>query len=57
MVVSILGIFLFNLAMLSKQAWKFLTEDDLMVTKVFKAKYFSQGEFLESKIGHNRSYA
>lgn len=47
----------FNLAMLGKQAWKFIMHQDALVTRVFKAKYFPQGDFLDASIGHNPSYA
>ncbi|CAN0884119.1 Uncharacterized mitochondrial protein AtMg00310 [Linum grandiflorum] len=37
----------FNLAMLGKQGWKFLTNLDAWVSRVFKAKYFPQGTFFQ----------
>ena len=46
----------FNLAMLGKQGWKFITEADSLVTRIFKARYFPNGTFLTAKIGHNPSY-
>jgi hypothetical protein len=46
----------FNEAMLGKQAWKFMTELHNIVTRLFKAKYFNQRDFLDFKIGHNPSY-
>lgn len=45
-----------NLAMLGKQGWKFLTHPDALVTKVFKARYFPNGSFLEAKRGSNPSF-
>lgn len=48
---------IFNLAMLGKQAWKFVKYLEALVTRVFKAKYFPQGDFLDDNIGHNPSYA
>ena len=33
----------FNLAMLGKQGWKFLSNPNALVTRIFKAKYFSDG--------------
>ena len=40
----------FNLSMLGKQRWKFSTQEDAMVTKIFKSKYFPNGEILGSQI-------
>jgi len=45
----------FNLAMLGRQGWKFLTEPDSLVSRMFKAKYFPN-TFLTATIGHNPSY-
>jgi len=46
----------FNLAMLGKQGWKFITEPDSLVARIFKACYFPNGTFLTAQIGHNPSY-
>lgn len=46
----------FNLSLLGKQAWKLLTNLESLVTRVFKARYFPQGTFLDAKIGGNPSY-
>jgi len=46
----------FNNAMLGKQAWKFMTEPDNMVTRLFKARYFPKCDFMDSRCGHNPSY-
>lgn len=39
----------FNLA----QCWRFSTDLDALVTRVFKAKYFPRRNFLEAQLGHN----
>ncbi|KAG4954911.1 hypothetical protein JHK87_040505 [Glycine soja] len=46
-----------NLVMLGKQGCGFLSNPDAMVSKLFKAKYFSSGDFLDSSLGHNPSYS
>lgn len=47
----------FNLSMLGKQGWKVSTNEDAIVTKVFKVKYFSNRSFLDVPLRHNPSYA
>ncbi|WJX25326.1 hypothetical protein P8452_14380 [Trifolium repens] len=46
----------FNLAMLSKQGWKFMTNHNSLVSRLFKARYFPHGSFLNSTLGHNPSF-
>lgn len=46
----------FNIAMLGKQAWRFLTKPDSLVTRVYKARYFANGNFLEAGLGSNPSF-
>jgi ribonuclease HI len=46
----------FNLGMLGKQGWKFLTEPQSLVSRIFKARYFPSKSFLNATIGHNPSY-
>lgn len=46
----------FNLALLGKQGWRLLKFQDKLVSKVFKARYYSKGTFLTAEIGHNPSY-
>jgi hypothetical protein len=46
----------FNLSMLGKQGWKFITEPNSLVARIFKVRYFHNGTFLTAQIGHNPSY-
>lgn len=46
----------FNLAMLGKQAWKLVTQQNFVFSKLLKAKYFPIGSFMDAKLGHNPSY-
>ncbi|XP_058767513.1 uncharacterized protein LOC131641227 [Vicia villosa] len=46
----------FNLAMLSKQAWRLTTNTDSLVSRLYKARYFPNSDYLSSNIGHNPSY-
>jgi len=46
----------FNVAMLGKQGWRFQTEPNSLVAKVFKAKYCPNSNFLGSELGHNPSF-
>lgn len=46
----------FNTAMLAKQCWKILNEENSLVSKIVKARYFPQGDFLNAEIGANPSY-
>lgn len=46
----------FNLAMLGKQAWKLVTQQNSVFSKLLKAKYFPIGSFMDAKLGHNPSF-
>ena len=46
----------FNLAMLGKQGWKFITEPDSLVACIYKARYFPSHSYLMAQIWHNPSY-
>ncbi|XP_060966655.1 uncharacterized mitochondrial protein AtMg00310-like [Cannabis sativa] len=46
----------FNLALLGKQGWCLLTRPHSLATKVFKARYFADGNFLSAKLGSNPSF-
>ena len=45
----------FNLALLAKHGWKFFTDPDAIVYKIFKARYFPNRGFLKAKLGNNPS--
>lgn len=46
----------FNLAMLGKQGWRFITNPNSLVGKVYKARYFPYCYFLEAEIRNNPSF-
>lgn len=46
----------FNLALLGKQGWRFLTKPDSLVSRIYKARYFPSNNFLSSSLGHNPSF-
>ncbi|XP_060965629.1 uncharacterized mitochondrial protein AtMg00310-like [Cannabis sativa] len=46
----------FNLAMLGKQGWRFMLRHDSLVSKIFKARYYPQGDFLSTELGSNPSF-
>lgn len=46
----------FNVAMLGKQGWHIMNTLSSLISWLFKAKYFSNGQLLDSSIGHNPSF-
>lgn len=46
----------FNLALLLKQRWKLQLAQNSLVYKVFKARYFKDGDFIHASLGNNSSY-
>ena len=46
----------FNLALLGKQGWHLLIRPHSLASKVFKARYFPSGCFLDATIGNNPSF-
>lgn len=46
----------FNVAMLAKQGWRLVTNVDSLATRVMRAKYFPDSDFLNAKLGTNPSF-
>jgi len=46
----------FNMAMLAKQCWRLVTDEESLVSKILKARYFPRTSFWEAKIGFQPSY-
>ena len=50
------GLHGFNLALLGKQLWNFMSNPDALVTHIFKARYFSDCHLLKAKRGAGSSF-
>ncbi|XP_030497624.2 uncharacterized protein LOC115713283 [Cannabis sativa] len=46
----------FNLAMLAKQGWRFLTHPNSLVSRIYKACYFPHDDYLSADLGRNPSF-
>ncbi|XP_060972143.1 uncharacterized protein LOC133038110 [Cannabis sativa] len=46
----------FNLALLEKQGCRLLTKPEMLVSRIFKARYYPRGTFFTAEIGNNPSY-
>ncbi|KAH9717652.1 reverse transcriptase domain-containing protein [Citrus sinensis] len=46
----------FNRALVAKQGWRLLQYPDLLVTRVLKARYYKETDFLQARAGSNPSY-
>ena len=47
----------FNLALLTKQGWRIMQNQNSLVHNVLKVKYFATNSFLEAQLGNRPSYA
>jgi hypothetical protein len=47
----------FNMTLLAKQGWRLTKFPTTLAAKVFKEKYFSDGDLLSSNLGTKPSYA
>ncbi|KAM6583826.1 hypothetical protein CsatB_010828 [Cannabis sativa] len=46
----------FNLSLLGKQGWRMLTRPQSLASRLFKARYFPNGNFLNAQLGSNPSF-
>ena len=49
-------IYAFNLALLTKQAWRLIHQNHSLFFQVYKAQYFPNCSFMEAELGNNPSY-
>nr|KYP48971.1 hypothetical protein KK1_029271 [Cajanus cajan] len=48
---------IFNLALLGKQARHLISYPESLISRILKAKYYPNGDFLSATLGHNPSYS
>jgi ribonuclease HI len=46
----------FNLAMVAKQGWNFISKPHTLVSRIFKARYFPSTSLFDASLGNNPSY-
>lgn len=46
----------FNLAILGKQAWRFLTRPHSLVARIYKGRYFPKSSFIDANLGLLEKY-
>ncbi|KAL8125340.1 hypothetical protein AgCh_012870 [Apium graveolens] len=46
----------FNVSMLGKQGWRIITNPNTLVSRLYKARYFVDTDFLNASRGHNPSF-
>lgn len=47
----------FNIALLAKQGWRLITQPDSLLSKVLKAKYYPDTDFMNAQLGNLPSYS
>ena len=46
----------FTLAMLAKQGWRLIQNEDSLVARILKAKYYARGSLMSVEVGSNPSF-
>uniref|UniRef100_A0A803PCK9 Reverse transcriptase domain-containing protein n=1 Tax=Cannabis sativa TaxID=3483 RepID=A0A803PCK9_CANSA len=46
----------YNLSFLGKQGWRLLTKEDSLVGRIYKARYYPRGSYLNAELGQNPSF-
>lgn len=46
----------FNIALVGKQGWRLLTNENSLVSRMYKARYYPNNSFLTATVGKNPSY-
>ncbi|XP_074342398.1 uncharacterized protein LOC141679917 [Apium graveolens] len=46
----------FNMALLGRQGWRLIMRPDCLVSKIYRARYYSGGSFLTASLGSNPSF-
>ncbi|KAK4400699.1 putative ribonuclease H protein, partial [Sesamum angolense] len=46
----------FNVAMFAKQGWRIMSNPNLLISRILKARYYRDNDFLHAKIGYNPSF-
>jgi hypothetical protein len=47
----------FNKALLSKQCWRLIKDENSLMGKIFKGRYFPRGKLLYASTGYQPNYA
>lgn len=47
----------FNMALLAKQSWHIIDNPYALLARILKVKYFLHGSFMQTREGHNPSWA